>query len=96
VKYSARALKENPDEVKIYLNLDRGRTWRKQMLATTGSHSMRIVDVDGDGDMDLYGANWQGRTVELWENQTCRSPRHAGVLRRRAATAFRPQRLRIG
>jgi hypothetical protein len=34
---------------------------------------MRIVDVDGDGDMDLYGANWQGSTVELWENQTCQS-----------------------
>ena len=62
---------QGPDEVRIYFNLDRGHTWRKQVLATTGSHSMRIVDVDGDGDMDLYGANWQGSTVELWENQTC-------------------------
>jgi hypothetical protein len=43
----------------------------KQVIATTGSHSMRLVDFDNDSDMDLFGANWQGQTVELYENQIC-------------------------
>lgn len=64
----------DPDEVKVYLNLDGvGGSWQKQVIATTGSHSMRILDVENDGDNDLYGANWQGNQVELWENQTCPS-----------------------
>ena len=62
---------DNPDEVKIYLNQGQNQPWQKQVIATSGSHSMRIVDVDNDGDADLYGANWQGAVVELWENQTC-------------------------
>ncbi len=65
---------EDPDEVKIYENLDgNGLTWKKNVIATTGSHSMRITDIDGDGDFDLYGANWSGeyQPVELWINQIC-------------------------
>ncbi|MCG6188838.1 T9SS type A sorting domain-containing protein [Maribellus maritimus] len=62
---------EDPDEVFILINQDNGSTWQKQVLATTGSHSMKIVDVDMDGDYDLYGANWSSNTkIELWENKT--------------------------
>lgn len=63
-----------PAEVKVYLNLGAGRDWSKQVLATTGSHNMRIVDIDGDGDPDLFGANWDGKnqSPELWINGTCR------------------------
>ena len=62
----------DPDEVKVYLNEDGvGESWTKQVIATTGSHSMRILDVEQDGDYDLYGANWQGNQVELWVNQAC-------------------------
>ncbi len=61
---------KDPDEVKIYINRGNGRSWKKQVIGTAGSHSMRIVDVDGDGDVDLYGANHRGRKVELWENLT--------------------------
>jgi hypothetical protein len=62
-----------PNEVKVYFNLGEGRAWSKQVIATTGSHSMRLVDIDGDGDADLFGANWSGdhQPVELWLNQTC-------------------------
>jgi hypothetical protein len=59
---------EDPDEVSIYLNPGTGGHWNKVVIATIASHSMRIADLDGDGDMDLYGANWTGRTIEWWEN----------------------------
>ncbi|MEZ5331452.1 MAG: VCBS repeat-containing protein [Thermoanaerobaculia bacterium] len=60
----------DPDEVKIFWNLGDGASWAKDVLAGSGSHSMRLVDVDGDGDVDLFGANWSGphQSVELWRN----------------------------
>ncbi|MGH8615563.1 MAG: FG-GAP repeat domain-containing protein, partial [Gammaproteobacteria bacterium] len=64
---------EDPDEVKVYLNRKNGAEWQKMVLATTGSHGMRLVDIDKDGDMDLFGANWSGehQAVELWRNRSC-------------------------
>ena len=62
----------NPDEIKIYVNEDgSGGTWSKHVIVATGSHSMRILDYDIDGDLDLYGANWEGNRVELYVNQFC-------------------------
>lgn len=61
---------EDPDNLTAYLNVGGdGLTWNPEVVADTGSHSMRIVDVDNDGDMDLYGANWQENQAELWLNQ---------------------------
>jgi hypothetical protein len=58
-------------EISVYLNGGKGKKWVKDVVAATSSHSMRIVDVDGDGLPDLYGANWRGqRVVELWRNIT--------------------------
>lgn len=62
----------DPDDISIYINEDgNGQTWTKAVVADTGSHSMRILDIDKDGDMDLYGANWRGTQVELYKNLTC-------------------------
>jgi len=58
---------KNP-EISVYVNLGRGAKWHKHVVAPTSSHSMRIVDVDGDGRPDLYGANWRGRGIYLWRN----------------------------
>jgi hypothetical protein len=60
----------NPDTVRVLWNGGAGEQWTEQVLATTGSHSMRLVDVDGDGDVDLFGANWSGphQAIELWRN----------------------------
>lgn len=60
----------DPDEVKVFWNQGSGASWMKEVLAGTGSHSMRLVDVDADGDVDLFGANWSGphQSVELWRN----------------------------
>ena len=59
----------DPDEVRVYINKGKGLSWKKQVVATTGSHNMRLVDLGGDGDLDIFGANWSGtKKVELWEN----------------------------
>jgi len=57
-----------PHEVVILWN-DSGRKWNKSVISNNGSHSMRITDIEGDGDPDLYGANWQDDTVKIWINQ---------------------------
>jgi hypothetical protein len=62
---------QDPDEVKVYLNTDRG--WQKQVIANQGSHNMRAVDIDNDLDIDLIGANWRSADggpvrIQLWRN----------------------------
>lgn len=81
-----------PTEVKIYVNQDAGRTWSKQVLSTKGSHNMRIVDIDGDGDPDLFGANWEGENQhpELWINLTCRPDIGCPCWRRHEIDSKRP------
>ncbi len=59
-----------PHEVKIFYNGGKGLSWTKQVLSTDGSHQMQIADVDNDGDMDLFGANWLGQGSDLWRNPT--------------------------
>lgn len=61
---------EDPDEVAVYLNLGKGRTWRKQVISTEGSHDIVVGDISGDGDLDIIGANHGGKrqALELWEN----------------------------
>ena len=67
----------NPNEVKIYYNEGNGQSWtKKEVLASSGCHSMRILDVDSDGDLDLFGANFDtsgssnGAPIELWINRS--------------------------
>ncbi|MEK6878356.1 MAG: LamG-like jellyroll fold domain-containing protein, partial [Nanoarchaeota archaeon] len=59
----------NPDEVKIYLNDGAGNSWTKFLLSSLGSHSNKVVDIDNDGDLDLFGANHDNPDqVKLWVN----------------------------
>jgi hypothetical protein len=63
-----------PQEVAIYYNQDGGEWWRKQVVATSGSHNIVLVDVGGNGRVDIYGANWNDRAsthgaIELWLNE---------------------------
>jgi hypothetical protein len=58
----------DPDEVAIFYNLGKDR-WEKQVISTGGSHSMRLFDFDGDGDMDALGANHAEHIVKMWVNE---------------------------
>jgi FG-GAP-like repeat len=57
--------------VSLYLKEGYSLNWRKQVIATTGSHNLRVGDIGNDGDVDIVGANWGGNyhPVELWQNQ---------------------------
>ncbi len=60
----------DPDEVVVYYNLDGiGTSWDRQVIDTDGSHNIRVIDIDDDGDLDIVGANWRGGPVSLWRNQ---------------------------
>ncbi len=54
--------------VGFYLNGGGGLSWQLQVLATTGSHNIRVADFGNDGDIDIVGANWQGSPIEWWQN----------------------------
>ncbi|MGW8180739.1 MAG: FG-GAP repeat domain-containing protein, partial [bacterium] len=61
----------DPDEVLIYLNQRGGKSWKRQVISSKGSHGVQVEDVDGDGRPDIMGANWSGpyQPIELWMNR---------------------------
>jgi hypothetical protein len=63
-----------PQAVSVYYNVSAGASWAEQIVATTGSHNIALIDVGGTGRIDIYGANWNNRAstsgaIELWLNQ---------------------------
>ena len=60
----------------VYENLGGGTSWVKRTLETTGTHNARIGDIDGDGDIDIVGKNYDGKkVVEIWENTITPHPK---------------------
>jgi hypothetical protein len=45
----------DPDEVGVLLNRSPEHPWEKVVVSTTGSHGLQVLEVDGDGDLDLLG-----------------------------------------
>ncbi len=68
IVYSEMHQGQNPDEVVILFNRDRGNRWDKMVLSTRGSHSIEVVDLNGDDHPDVFGANWSGdfQPIEVW------------------------------
>ena len=54
--------------VMVYCNEGAALKWRRQVVATTGSHKLCAADVGNTGAVDLIGANWSGeyQPVEMW------------------------------
>lgn len=53
--------------VLVYLNEGGSLAWRREVVATTGSHGLRVADL-GEAGKALVGANWSGdyQPVEMW------------------------------
>ena len=54
--------------VMVYLNEGDATKWKRQIIATTGSHNLCVADIGNTGRLDLIGANWSGdyQPVEMW------------------------------
>jgi hypothetical protein len=59
-----------PHEVSVYRNDGTGRRWAQRVVSTRGSHNLVLADLDGDGAVDILGANHGGpyQPVEWWRN----------------------------
>jgi hypothetical protein len=73
VAYAEMHQGADPDEVVLLLNRDRATGWHKQVLSIRGSHDILAADIDGDGALDLVGANHGGPHQALeWLRNTVR------------------------
>jgi len=47
------------------------QNWKRHVIAEPGwwSTDAKLADMDGDGDLDIVGANWSGdyQPVEMWK-----------------------------
>jgi len=60
----------DPDEVVVLLNRQNGQSWKKQVISQKGSHGLRMEDINNDGLLDLFGANWSSdyQPIVAWLN----------------------------
>jgi hypothetical protein len=59
-----------PQEISVYLNRGKGAQWQKIVVSERGSHDVLVADFNGDGRLDILGANHGGGycPVEVWLN----------------------------
>lgn len=68
----------NPDaEVRILLGDGKGGFTKHVVARGFGVHEGRLVDLDGDGDLDVLGKpySWQAPRLDIWINETPRRRR---------------------
>lgn len=70
--FFAEMAQSKEKRVGFFRNNGHALRWTLQVVDTIGTHNARVRDIDGDGDIDIVGANWQGPPVLLWENLSSR------------------------
>ena len=63
----------NPDsEVRVFLGDGQGNFSKHVVARGFGVHEGRIVDLDGDGDLDILGKpyTWKAPRLDIWINET--------------------------
>jgi len=64
---------DNPSQARTFIfeNVDgEGGSWRQYLVNTGDEHhdGTQVVDIDGDGDLDIISVGWQNTRVVLYEN----------------------------
>ena len=77
-----------PHQVMVFLNAGGGLSWKKEVFDSAGSHNDRIADIFGDGNMDIFGANWLGNQVDLYVNHSKPRPPRAKPATQVTASGF--------
>lgn len=59
--------------VGVFYNNGGGLSWTLQVVATTGSHNIRVGDITGNGNISIMGTNWDsgasdGGVIHVWRN----------------------------
>ena len=61
----------NPDDVAAFINPGTDTGWPRETYSPDGSHNVQAADLDGDGDIDFFGANHGGTSpVKWWRNDS--------------------------
>ncbi len=52
-----------------------GAAWRKEVISRgSGTHEATMIDVDGDGELEVVGKQWQHTKVQIWKRPSRPSP----------------------
>jgi hypothetical protein len=69
---TARMHTTSPSTVSVWTNNADG-SWTETVVDRNGLHNPRVADFDGDGDLDIFGANYvDNPPVRLFRNQLLR------------------------
>ena len=58
-----------------FASADGGKTWQRTVLAQgQGTHEATLVDIDGDGSLEVVGKEWRIPRVQIWKKPARPSP----------------------